>query len=141
MIERFLLQKTQFDEILPESKDVGMIRVNCNSIKVKLNPSPRDNLKKLKDLLPRVVKERIDKQKRWLLQMIDTIKTPPTKVEEYVNQILQLDHIDAHYQSHKDYIELNNNIYNHLIAFDIVDTKDKAKRFMDEAYKMIRDLD
>lgn len=41
----------------------------------------------------------------------------------------------------KDYIELNSQIYNTLIEFDIVDARDKAKRFMDEAYGLIRQLD
>lgn len=59
-------------------------------------------------------------------------------MQEYVKQIQLLDHIDAHYQSHKDYIELNSNIYNVLLELEVVDAKNKAKRFMDEAYALMR---
>ena len=83
--------------MLPEMKDIGMIRIDCSSIKSLLLPSPKDNLKELKDLLPRVVKERIEDQKRWLKQQINEIKTQPTGVEQYVKQIQQLDFIDATY--------------------------------------------
>jgi hypothetical protein len=51
---------------LPDSKDIGMIRIDCSAVKKMLVPSPKDNLKELKDLLPKVIKERIEDQKKWL---------------------------------------------------------------------------
>jgi hypothetical protein len=75
LIDRFQRQKAEFEEVLPDSKDIGMIRIDCLSVKNLLLPSPKDNLKELKDLLPKVIKERIEDQKKWLRKQINEIKT------------------------------------------------------------------
>jgi hypothetical protein len=61
-----------------------MIRVDCSAIKALLLPSPKDNLKELQLLLPRIVKDRIENEKRWLKKQINEIRNHPVGVQEYV---------------------------------------------------------
>jgi hypothetical protein len=57
-----------------------MIRVDCSAIKNLLIPSPKENLKELQLLLPRVVKDRIENEKRWLKKQITEIRNHPVGV-------------------------------------------------------------
>jgi hypothetical protein len=60
LIDRFQRQKMEINELLPDVRDVGMIRVDCREIRNLLKPSPETILKELQVTLPRIVKERID---------------------------------------------------------------------------------
>lgn len=97
LIQRFQSQKKYFENYLPEQRDVGMIRIDTIAIRQKLLPSPKKNLDYLKELLPRILKERIENKKDWLKKYIAIIKQPPGTVEAYVHQIQNLDYIDAHF--------------------------------------------
>ena len=66
LLYRFKSQKNKYEDFLPDSKDVGMIKVNTQKIKEVLMPVPKNCIEKLKKNLPRIVKERIQKQQRWL---------------------------------------------------------------------------
>lgn len=66
LLERFRRQKVEYDELLPESKDVGMIKVNTIAIREKLVPTPKKYLDILRDLLPSIVKSRIHEKQEWL---------------------------------------------------------------------------
>jgi hypothetical protein len=41
LIQRFLRQRNDWNDMLPESKDLGMLRVDVLNIKEKLVPSPQ----------------------------------------------------------------------------------------------------
>ncbi len=60
LLQRFTRQKDQWEEVLPELKDLGMLRVETIQIKKKLLPSPKLCLEKLRELLPKIVVKRID---------------------------------------------------------------------------------
>jgi hypothetical protein len=59
LLHRFKTQKNKYEDLLPESKDVGMIKVNTLEIREKLMPVPKKCLDNLKRELPRIVKDRI----------------------------------------------------------------------------------
>ena len=62
LLHRFKSQKFQYEDLLPESKDIGMIKVNTLSIREKLLPVPKDCIDILRKSLPVIVKTRIQKQ-------------------------------------------------------------------------------
>ena len=92
-----------------------MIRVDTSAIKATLMHdklySPKQYTLKLKDLLPAIIRQRIEAKKVWLTEQIRTIKKPPQKVHQYVTQIKALDYIDNNYSDVKEYIELNSTVY------------------------------
>lgn len=66
LLHRFKTQKSKYEDLLPESKDVGMIKVNTLSIREKLMPVPKECIERLRAQLPVTVKNRIQEQQRWL---------------------------------------------------------------------------
>lgn len=52
-------QIDDFDNYLPESKDLGFIRIDFSKIKQKLKPNPKEVFDKLRKELPLVIKRRI----------------------------------------------------------------------------------
>lgn len=87
LLHRFKTQKNKYEDLLPESKDVGMIKVNTQQIKDKLMPVPKRCIDELKRGLPRIVKERIQRQQHWLQEQINAISKDPQGVGAYVHQI------------------------------------------------------
>ena len=117
-----------------------MIRVDTSAIKATLMHdklySPKQYTIKLKELLPAIIRQRIEAKKVWLTEQIRTIKKPPQKVHQYVTQIKALDYIDNNYSDVKEYIELNSRIFGLCVDYEIIGKEDKARRFLDEAYAL-----
>ena len=78
LLHRFATQKEKYEDLLPEHKDVGMIRVETGAIKKTLTEdkmySPKQYLLKIKELLPTTIKHRIELKKAWLQEQIKIIK-------------------------------------------------------------------
>jgi len=87
-----------------------------------------------------MVKERVERIRRWLEEHIRLLKTFPTNVDEYVNQLQSLEYIEDNYQSVKDKVDLNSQIFEILEAFDLPAREDKNSRFIDELYQLINTL-
>jgi hypothetical protein len=51
LLQRFEEQKENFENLIPQSRELGMIRINLLEIKSHLNPSPKDCFNKLKKML------------------------------------------------------------------------------------------
>lgn len=126
--------------MIPQNRELGMIRINLNEIKNHLTPSPKDCLAKLKRMLPLMVKRRVDHYKQWLLAQIQSISFSPTNVETYVKQIQSLEYIDKNYQGIKDKIDVNVQIYNICLNFEIESKEEKNKKFVDEVYTIMNNL-
>jgi ElaB/YqjD/DUF883 family membrane-anchored ribosome-binding protein len=87
-----------------------------------------------------MVKERVETIRHWMEEQIRLLKTFPTNVDEYVNQIQSLEYIEDNYQSVKDQVELNDQTFQILEAFDLPTREDKNSRFIDEIYQLINAL-
>ena len=66
LLYRFKTQKNRYEDLLPDSKDIGMIKVNTLAIRDQLMPLPKEKLAILRKLLPSIVKTRIQNQQNWL---------------------------------------------------------------------------
>ena len=66
LLYRFKSQKNRYEDLLPESKDIGMIKVSTEEIQKMLKPIPQEKLSLLKRMLPAIVRRRIKQQHEWL---------------------------------------------------------------------------
>lgn len=111
VLQRLVSQKEEFKGFMAAQKDLGLLRVRFSDLKSALSPQPKQCLLKLKEILPKMVKGRIEGIRRWMDEQIRLLKTFPTNVDEYVNQIQSLEYIEDNYQSVKDQVELNDQIF------------------------------
>ena len=66
MLKKLVAQKSQFDDKIPEDKDLGLMRVEFKSIKMAIKDQPKKLMQMMKDILPQMVKSRIWDCKIWL---------------------------------------------------------------------------
>ena len=95
LLQRFVDQKAEFQECIPPQKDLGLLRVTFAELrstltprkeepKANISPNPDHCLRKLKGILPQLVKARIAAAKKWMEEKIEELAIRPTKVEGYV---------------------------------------------------------
>jgi dynein heavy chain, axonemal len=140
LLQRLVDQKEAFKVFVPSHKDLGLLRVRFQDLKNALSPQPKLCLARLKEILPRMVRSRIEKVKEWMEEHIRLLRTFPTNVDEYVNQIQSLEYVEDNYQAIKDQVELNDQIFAILDAYDLPAREDKSSRFIDEIYQLINSL-
>lgn len=126
LLHRFTTQRDKYDDLLPESKDVGMIKVNTLAIREKLLPVPAECRATLKGLLPATVKSRIQAQQRWLQEQINAISKNPQGVSAYVRQVQCMEHIDQNFQQVKDTISLNASIFELCVNAELIGKEEQG---------------
>ena len=57
-------QADDFDNYLPEGKDLGLLKVSFHKVKNELKPNPKKTFEKIKKELPLVIRRRLNKQER-----------------------------------------------------------------------------
>ena len=73
-----------FDNYLPESKDLGLLRVDFLTIKNALKPNPKEMFSQIKGKVPPVLKDRILVVKEWLEERIQSITGVVITVDDHV---------------------------------------------------------
>ena len=71
---------------------------------------------------------------------IKKLRQMPQNVDEYVKQIQALEFIEENFQSVKDKIKLNDQLYEILDKFDLPSREDRQARFIDDAYHSMNQL-
>lgn len=66
LAERFLRQRDEFKELLPDTREVGMIKVECKEVKRMLDPQPIEYFAELQKMLPNIIKKRIEDETEWM---------------------------------------------------------------------------
>ncbi len=66
LLERFIDQKKIFNEAIPQQKDLGLLKLNFEQLKVALTPQPAHCIRKLKNVLPKMVMSRIEISRSWM---------------------------------------------------------------------------
>jgi hypothetical protein len=110
LLKKLTREVDDFDNYLPETKDLGILKINFHRIKQKLKPNPKEIFEKLKRELPLVIRRRLNSKKQWLYERIHSISSPAIEVDEYVRQVQALDFIDNNFQRVKDDIDLYQNL-------------------------------
>ena len=65
VLSRFQNQIDEFEEFLPEIKDLGLLRIDFLAIKQALLPNPKKAFDTLRTSMPPVVRKRIDANSEW----------------------------------------------------------------------------
>lgn len=104
-------QAEDFDNYLPEVKDLGLLKIELHKVKNELKPNPKKIFEKLSRMLPKEIKSRLNTKKEWLLERIESISSRAIEVEEYVKQVQALEFIDHNFQKVKDDIDLYQNLH------------------------------
>lgn len=104
-------QADDFDNYLPEGKDLGTLKVNFHKVKSELKPNPKKTFEKLKKEFPLIIRRRLASKKEWIQDRIKSISSPAIEVDEYVRQVQALLFIDNNFQNVKDEIDLYQNLH------------------------------
>lgn len=132
-------QIDDFDNYLPESKDLGLLRIDFSKIKQKLKPNPKDVFDRLRKELPLAIKRRILNKKQWLNDRIDSITSTVIDVDQFVKQVQALEFIDKHFQKVKDEIDLYQNLHRICQQNGISISKEDIK-LISEMYQIMSSL-
>ena len=132
-------QIDDFDNYLPESKDLGLLRIDFSKIKQKLKPNPKDVFDRLRKELPLAIKRRILNKKQWLNDRIDSITSTVIDVDQFVKQVQALEFIDKHFQKVKDEIDLYQNLQRICQQNGISISKEDIK-LMSEMFQIMSSL-
>ena len=111
LLKRLNRQIEDFENYLPQEKDLGLLRIDFKKVKQQLKPNPRHVFDTIKKQLPLNIKRRIIDKKKWLLERIKSIESPAIGVDQFVKQVQALEFIDRHFQDVKDEIDLYQNLH------------------------------
>jgi hypothetical protein len=126
LFKRFKGQIDDFDNYLPESKDLGMLRVDFFSIKQKLKPSPKECFDKMRKMLPPEIKRRIEQCKVWIVkQSGELTKKVGDNPDEFVEQLKQLEYTKEQIQDFSDKLDLCFQLQRTCIEYSIEITKEE----------------
>ena len=129
-------QADDFDNYLPEGKDLGLLKVNFHKVKNALKPNPKKTFERIKKELPLVIRRRLIKKKEWLNDRIASISSPAIEVDEYIRQVQALDFIDQNFQKVKDDIDLYQNLHRICSQNGIEVSKEDGK-LLSEIFQII----
>ena len=132
-------QIDDFENYLPESKDLVLLRIDFNKVKQKIKPNPKDAFERLRKELSFVIQKRILQKKQWLNDKIDLITSTVIDVDQFVRQVQELDFIDKHFQKVKDEIDLYQNLQWICQQNGIPISKEDTK-LISEMYQIISNL-
>jgi hypothetical protein len=66
LLYRFQNQRQLFETVLPVTRDIGMVKIDMKKVKEKIAPQPKDQLLKLKEILPPSITSRVEVINKWL---------------------------------------------------------------------------
>jgi len=66
LMKRFTHQMTEFDDFLPDTKDLGMLRIDFSNIKKALKPNPWECFEKLRKMIPPEIKRWVEECWKWI---------------------------------------------------------------------------
>jgi len=139
LLKRLNKQIDDFDNYLPETKDLGLLRIDFLKVKQKLKPNPKEAFDKIRKELPLVIKRRILSKREWLIERIDSITSTVIDVDQFVKQVQALEFIDKHFQDVKDEIGLYQNLHSICSQNGIKISKEDTK-LVTEVFQIIGNL-
>lgn len=82
---------------LPTNTELGMLLLDSRTVRTKLLPTPKEQIAKIEDLVPKVLKTRVDDAKRWLQTNIKNLSQKVATVEDFVTQNNDLNYANEHF--------------------------------------------
>jgi len=118
-----------FNSQLPSCTDLGLLQIDSKDTRSKLQPTPKDYIKKIEELIPRIIRERTDQKKNWLTENIRNLKKQGIGVEEYVQKKKDLESANDNFQNVRDGVDLYGQFYNVLAEFQLKVKKEDKDNF------------
>eukprot|EP01022_Parablepharisma_sp_SALTPOND_P016111 TRINITY_DN2328_c0_g1_i1.p1 TRINITY_DN2328_c0_g1~~TRINITY_DN2328_c0_g1_i1.p1 ORF type:complete len:2092 (+),score=299.17 TRINITY_DN2328_c0_g1_i1:7740-14015(+) len=138
-LRRFEYQKKKFLDKIPESCNLGILKIDCSATRKTLLPCPVVAMKKIEGLATTVIRARLEEVKAWMANSRNELLIKVKTVEDYVNQKNSWNKISDVFQDMKDRVDICGNIYNIMADFAMQVKKDD-KAFHTESLQEMMQL-
>jgi superfamily II RNA helicase len=119
-----------FQRKLPTNAPIGLVNLNCESVRAKIQSTPKDYLAQLEKDIPDVIKKRNEEAKKWLEVQIRNLNKPNLQdVEEFVDQQAFYNYASENFQSVRDKVDMYGQVYNVLAEFQLKVKKEDKDSF------------
>jgi hypothetical protein len=118
-----------FQRKLPSNAPIGLVNLNCENVRQKIQSTPKDYISQIEKNIPEVIKGRNEESKKWLEAQIRNLEKPIFTVEEFVEQQSHYNFASENFQSHRDRIDMYNQTYNVLAEFQLKVKKEDKDSF------------
>ena len=83
-IRLFNFYQDLFQRKLPSIAPIGLVSLNCESVRSRIQSTPKDYINQLEKEIPDVVRTRNDAAKKWLEHRIKELEISIHNVEDFV---------------------------------------------------------
>jgi hypothetical protein len=118
-IKLFNFYHDLFSRKLPSIAPIGLVSLNCESVRSKIQSTPKDYIKHLEQDIPEVIKKRNDDAKKWLETRIKELEINIHTVEDFVQQQTYYNFTNEHFQTQRDSIDMFGQTHNVLNEFTL----------------------
>jgi len=118
-----------FQRKLPSNAPIGLINLNCENVRSKIQSTPKDRIAQLEKDIPDVIKKRNDESKKWLETQIRNLEKQIFTVEDFVEQQSFYNYASDNFQGVRDRVDMYSQIYNVLSEFQLKVKKEDKDSF------------
>ena len=117
-------QKKMFLEKIPETCNIGLIKIDCAPVRKALLPAPADAIHKIEVLVSEALRSRLETIKAWMADSRAQLEIKVDTVADYVKQRIAWNEIADNYQETKDKVDTYGELYAILSEFNVPVKKD-----------------
>ena len=118
-IRLFNYQHDLFKRKLPAIAPIGLVSLNCESVRSKIQSTPKDYITQLEKEIPDVIRKRNDESKKWLEKRIKLLEIQILNVDDFVEQNAYYNETSENFQNERDKIDMYGQIYGTLTEFTL----------------------
>ena len=123
-LKLFGLQKQKFLDKIPETCNLGILKIDCSATRKALLPSPVVATRKIEELANVAMRTRLQEVRGWIAASRNELQIKVESVEDYVRQKNSWNKIADVFQSMKDRVDIYGSIYNIMTDFSMQVRKD-----------------
>ncbi len=123
-LKLFGIQKQKFLDQIPETCNLGILKIDCSAGRKALLPSPVVATRKIEELATVAMRSRLEEVRAWITQSRNELQIKVLSVEDYVRQKNSWNRIADAYQGMKDRVDVYGNVYNIMTDFSMQVKKD-----------------
>ena len=128
VLNLFEYQKKKFIAKIPETCNLGFIKIDCLPIRKTLIPQPIECMKKIEHIGNLIMGERLNEVEEWIAKARKKLEVKVITVEDYVKQRLAWNEIADAYKDNKDKVDTVGEIYDAMNGFELKIRKDDKQR-------------
>jgi len=136
VLKLFDYQKKSFGEKIPETCNLGMLKINCEQARKALLPIPAHFITEVENLCNDTVKSKLDSVKSWIIGARSMMEFKVNTVDDFVKQRENWNGIADAYQGNKEKVDIVGEIYDTLTSFSIVIKKEDKQRHTETTTEM-----